>query len=43
KSAGNGLGLSITHRIISEHGGKLTVSSEIGEGTTVRITLPRTG
>ncbi len=41
KPGGNGLGLSITQRIIHEHGGKLTLTSEIGRGTTVTITLPR--
>lgn len=38
---GTGLGLSITYSIISEHGGSLEFSSEKGEGTTVKIVLPR--
>ncbi|MBF0520701.1 MAG: response regulator [Nitrospirae bacterium] len=39
-SRGNGLGLSITKKIIKEHGGKLDVYSEIGKGTTFQIKLP---
>jgi PAS domain S-box-containing protein len=38
---GTGLGLSIAHRIISLHGGRLTLDSVEGRGTTVRISLPR--
>jgi two-component system sensor histidine kinase VicK len=41
KSGGSGLGLPIAHRIVSDHGGTLTVSSEVGRGTTMRITLPQ--
>ncbi len=42
KSAGkgSGLGLSISRRIVTEHGGSLEVSSEPGEGTTFTVTLP---
>lgn len=36
---GTGLGLSITNDIIRAHGGKLEVSSTIGEGTKFMITL----
>ncbi len=39
---GTGLGLSISHSIISELGGKISVTSEIGHGTTFRIVLPGT-
>lgn len=39
KLYGAGLGLTITHRIISDHGGEITVSSIKGEGTTVTIKL----
>ncbi len=38
---GTGLGLSISHEIIQEHGGKIEVKTEVGEGTEFRITLPR--
>jgi signal transduction histidine kinase len=40
RETGTGLGLSIAHRIIHEHGGRLTVSSEEGEGAVFRIVLP---
>nr|WP_321406876.1 ATP-binding protein [uncultured Carboxylicivirga sp.] len=37
---GTGLGLSITQKIIEEHNGQLLFESELGMGTTVRISLP---
>jgi PAS domain S-box-containing protein len=40
KSGGIGLGLSISSRIVKEHGGTLAFSSEPGKGTTAEITLP---
>ena len=40
KSTGTGLGLSIVHKIISKHGGKISVESEEGKGTTFTILLP---
>jgi signal transduction histidine kinase len=40
KGKGIGLGLSICHRIIQNHGGTITVESKPGEGTTFRIHLP---
>jgi polar amino acid transport system substrate-binding protein len=39
-SGGIGLGLSISSRIVKEHGGTLSFTSEPGRGTTVEITLP---
>lgn len=37
---GSGLGLSIVHNIINEHGGHIEVSSRLGEGTTFTVKLP---
>jgi len=41
KFTGSGLGLSIARELIGLHGGKLEIASTEGQGTTVRITLPR--
>ncbi|MHB1400010.1 MAG: PAS domain-containing sensor histidine kinase [Trichloromonadaceae bacterium] len=38
---GTGLGLSIASDIIREHGGELTVASELGHGTVFTIRLPK--
>lgn len=37
---GTGLGLSIAYKIIGEHGGRIEVASEVGQGTRFTITLP---
>ena len=37
---GTGLGLAIVHRIVTEHGGEIAVSSTPGQGTRVRVCLP---
>lgn len=43
KSSGTGLGLSVVHSIVQEHGGRVALQSELGRGTTVHITLPVNG
>jgi len=37
---GTGLGLAIVHRIVTEHGGEIAVSSTPGQGTRVRVSFP---
>ncbi|WP_045836509.1 ATP-binding protein [Hyphomicrobium sp. 99] len=37
---GMGLGLAVSHRIIANHGGSLTVKSSLGEWTEFRFNLP---
>ncbi|MCK4536539.1 MAG: PAS domain S-box protein [Desulfuromonadales bacterium] len=38
---GLGLGMTIVKQIIVDHGGEISVSSHLGEGTTIAFTLPR--
>ncbi|UOQ99229.1 HAMP domain-containing histidine kinase [Hymenobacter sp. 5317J-9] len=38
--AGHGVGLALARRIIERHGGRLDLSSRLGQGTTVLVRLP---
>jgi signal transduction histidine kinase len=40
KGKGIGIGLAISKRIIEDHGGKISVVSSSGEGTTFTVCLP---
>jgi two-component system, cell cycle sensor histidine kinase and response regulator CckA len=37
---GTGLGLAVCHQIVTAMGGKIAIESQLGSGTTVRVTLP---
>jgi PAS domain S-box-containing protein len=41
KAAGTGLGLAIVRKIVDQHSGRVVVDTAKGEGTTVKIVLPR--
>ncbi|MGZ8485760.1 MAG: ATP-binding protein [Candidatus Binatia bacterium] len=40
KEEGSGLGLAVSHQIVEEHGGFLTVESKVGQGTGFYVHLP---
>ncbi len=42
EQGGTGLGLSICHGILEQHGGRMEVESELGEGTIFSVFLPFT-
>ena len=39
-SGGTGIGMAIVYRIVEEHGGRLSVDSQPGEGTAITVELP---
>jgi signal transduction histidine kinase len=41
RGQGTGLGLTIAADIVKNHGGRLELESVVGEGTTIRVLLPR--
>lgn len=40
ESGGTGVGLATVHGVVARAGGRVDVQSEVGEGTTITITLP---
>jgi signal transduction histidine kinase len=40
KGNGTGLGLSLAHRIVEDHHGRIEVSSEVGKGSQFKVLLP---
>ncbi len=38
--SGTGLGMAISYRIVQEHGGRIEVTSSMGEGTSIVVSLP---
>ncbi len=40
KAKGQGLGLAVCKRLVEAHGGRITVESELGEGSTFTVKLP---
>jgi len=43
RGRGTGLGLAIVNSIVRAHGGMVSIESQVGQGTTVRVQLPAQG
>ncbi len=43
KTKGTGLGLAIVQKIVENHGGRIRVKSQVGQGTTFQVYLPLCG
>ena len=41
RGGGPGYGLYLAKRVIESHGGKISVDSALGEGSTFCVTIPR--
>ena len=41
KEQGLGLGMPYAKKIVGQHGGTISLSSQLGVGTTIRIAIPR--
>ena len=42
KTEGHGIGLAVSHQIVEAHEGSISVSSEMGKGTTFLLHFPIT-
>jgi signal transduction histidine kinase len=40
-TGGSGLGLTIAKRFVDAHGGRMTVESEVGQGSKFTFTIPK--
>ena len=40
KESGTGIGLSIVEKLMNLHGGEMNIESELGVGTTIKLTFP---